>query len=60
MGALRVLKAAATFDAGLDYILEKVESHSGVRLQVTEAERKRPLLNAPALAWRLFRAGAFR
>ncbi len=60
MGALRVLKAATTFDAGLDYILEKVQSHSGVRLQVTEAERKRPLLHAPSLAWRLYRAGAFR
>ncbi|MEQ9505789.1 MAG: hypothetical protein RLO80_05925 [Hyphomonas sp.] len=60
MGALRVLKAAATFDAGLDYILEKVESHSGVRLEVSENERKRPVLNAPMMAWRLFRAGAFR
>lgn len=60
MGAMRVLKAAATFDAGLDYILEKVESHSGVRLEVTENERKRPVLNAPMLAWRLYRAGAFR
>ncbi len=60
MGALRVLKAAATFDAGLDYVLEKIESHSGVRLEVSENERKRPVLNAPVLAWRLFRAGAFR
>ncbi|MEX1252150.1 MAG: hypothetical protein WEA77_13260 [Hyphomonas sp.] len=60
MGAIRVLKAAATFDAGLDYILEKIESHSGVRLEVTEKERKRPVLNAPMLAWRLYRAGAFR
>lgn len=60
MGAMRVLKAAATFDAGLDYILEKVESHSGVRLEVTEKERRRPVLNAPMLAWRLYRAGAFR
>lgn len=60
MGALRVLKAAATFDAGLDYILEKVESHSGVRLQVTDDERRRPLFHAPSLAWRLYRAGAFR
>jgi len=59
-GALRVLKAAATFDAGLDYILEKVESHSGVKLDVSENERKHPVLHAPALAWRLFRAGAFR
>lgn len=60
MGAIRVLKAAATFDAGLDYVLEKVESHSGVRIDVTEAERKRPILHAPSLAWRLYRAGAFR
>lgn len=60
MGALRVMKAAATFDAGLDYILEKVESHSGVRLEVTDEERRRPLFHAPSLAWRLYRAGAFR
>lgn len=60
MGAFRVIKAAATFDAGLDYVLEKVESHSGVKLAVTEAERKHPLLHAPSLAWRLYRAGAFR
>jgi hypothetical protein len=59
-GALRVLKAAATFDAGLDYILEKVESHSGVKLEVSDNERKHPVLHAPVLAWRLFRAGAFR
>jgi hypothetical protein len=60
LGALRVLKAAATFDAGLDYILEKIASHTGVRLDVTEAERRHPVLHAPRLAWRLYRAGAFR
>lgn len=59
-GALRVLKAAATFDAGLDYILEKIASHSGVRLEISEAERRHPVLHAPRLAWRLYRAGAFR
>ena len=60
LGAMRVLKAATTFDAGLDYILEKVASHSGVKLDVTEAERRHPVLHAPKLAWRLWRAGAFR
>jgi hypothetical protein len=60
VGALRVLKAAATFDAGLDYILEKIEGHSGVTLVVSENERNHPVLHAPVLAWRLFRAGAFR
>lgn len=59
-GALRILKAAATFDAGLDYILEKIASHSGVKLEVSDAERRRPVLHAPILAWRLYRAGAFR
>ncbi len=60
LGALRVLKAATTFDAGLDYILEKVASHSGVELKVSDAERRHPVLHAPKLAWRLYRAGAFR
>lgn len=60
LGALRVLKAATTFDAGLDYVLEKVASHSGVRLEVSDHARRHPLLHAPVLAWRLYRAGAFR
>ncbi len=60
LGVLRVLKAATTFDAGLDYILEKVASHSGVVLKVSDAERRHPVLHAPKLAWRLWRAGAFR
>jgi len=60
LGVLRVLKAATTFDAGLDYILEKVASHSGVVLEVSAAERRHPVLHAPKLAWRLWRAGAFR
>jgi predicted nucleotidyltransferase len=60
LGMLRVLKAATTFDAGLDYILEKVASHSGVELEVSAAERRHPVLHAPKLAWRLYRAGAFR
>lgn len=60
LGALRVLKAATTFDGGLDYILEKVASHSGVTLEVSARERRHPVLHAPRLAWRLYRAGAFR
>jgi hypothetical protein len=55
-----VLKAASTFDAGLDYILEKIASHSGVEIEVTEAQRRHPVLHAPNLAWQLYRAGAFR
>lgn len=60
MGAFRVLKAFFTFDAGLDYVLEKIKSHSGAEIEVSEHARKYPLLHAPVLAWRLFRKGAFR
>lgn len=60
LGALRVLKAATTFDAGLDYLLDKVEAHSGVRLEVSAHARRHPILHAPIIAWRLYRAGAFR
>ncbi|MEO1323995.1 MAG: hypothetical protein AAFV59_13420 [Pseudomonadota bacterium] len=60
IGAFRVLKAFFTFDAGLDYVLEKIKSHSGAEIEVSDHARKYPLLHAPVLAWRLFRKGAFR
>lgn len=59
-GAARVLKAALTFDAGLDYVLEKVGNHSGVEIEVSDTVRRHPLLFSPVIAWRLYRAGAFR
>lgn len=59
MTALRVLNSAATFDGGLDYVLHKVESHSGVRLEPTLRQRRHPVLWSPVLAWKLWRRGAF-
>lgn len=56
----RLLKATFTFDGALDYVLWKVERHSGVVLPVTDWQRRHPLLSAPVLAWRLYRRGAFR
>jgi hypothetical protein len=56
----RLFKAAFTFDGGLDYILWKVKRHSGVSIQVTDWQRRHPVLAAPLLAWRLYRRGAFR
>lgn len=58
--ALRVLKAAFTFDGGLDYVLHKLKSHSGVAIEVTPSQRRHPILWAPVLAWKLWRRGAFR
>lgn len=60
MGLFRVSKAFFTFDNGVDYIVEKLTSHSDVKIQLTDFERKHPILNAPRVAWRLYRKGAFR
>ncbi|MGB6228952.1 MAG: hypothetical protein WBF53_02350 [Litorimonas sp.] len=59
VAALRVLNSAATFDGGLDYVLRKVERHSGVSLDVTQAQRRHPVLWSPVLGWKLWRRGAF-
>ncbi len=59
IAAARVLNSAATFDGGLDYVLRKVERHSGVSLDVTEAQRRHPVLWSPVLGWKLWRRGAF-
>ncbi|MGJ8559972.1 MAG: hypothetical protein ACSHX3_07015 [Litorimonas sp.] len=58
--ALRVINSAATFDGGLDYVLRKVERHSGVSLEVTDSQRRHPVLWSPVLGWKLWRRGAFR
>jgi hypothetical protein len=57
---LRLCKAAYTFTDGLDYILWKIEQHSGVRIEPTAWQRRHPLLAAPGLAWRLYRRQAIR
>jgi hypothetical protein len=60
MTAIRVLKAVFTFDGGLDYVLHKLKSHSGVTIEVTNAQRRHPVCFSPLLAWKLYRKGAFR
>jgi hypothetical protein len=56
----RLLKAAGTFSNGIDYIVWKVERHSGVRVEPTERMRRHPRLAAWGLVWRMWRAGGFR
>lgn len=60
LSVLRLLKAAGTFSNGVDYLLWKVERHSGVRVEVTERMRRHPRIAAWGLAWRLWRRGGFR
>ncbi len=56
----RLLKAAFTFDGAMDYALWKVERHSGVRPEVTDWQRRHPLLAAPGLYRRLRKSNLLR
>lgn len=60
IAAMRILNSAATFDGGIDYVLRKIERHSGVSIDITDAQRKHPVLWSPVLGWKLWRRGAFR
>ncbi len=60
LSIMRLAKAGFTFSGGIDYILWKVERHSGIRVEVTPAMRRFPLLAALVLTWKLYRRGGFR
>ncbi len=60
LSVLRLVKAAFTFQGGVDYLLWKLERHSGVRVEASERERRHPLIFGWGLVWRLYRRGAFR
>ena len=57
---LRLLKGIFTFDAGLDYIIWKIERHSGITVQINPRLRRIPIVGTGVLFWRLYRRGAFR
>jgi len=60
LSVLRLLKATLTFEGGVDYILWKIERHSGVTVEVAPRLKRRPLLAMWVLSWRLYRKGGFR
>lgn len=60
LSVLRLIKAAATFNDGFDYLLWKIERHSGIYIEPTPAQRRMPLLLGWPLFWRLYRLGAFK
>jgi len=60
LSALRLSKGLLTFRGGLDYVLWKIERHSGVTVELSPRLKSLPLLGACMTFWRLFRRGAFR
>ncbi len=60
LNVLRLIKAAFTFQGGLDYAVWKIERHSGVKIELTERDRKRPLLTGARLLLGTIRRGGLR
>ncbi|WP_170984379.1 hypothetical protein [Rhodoligotrophos defluvii] len=60
LAGLRLAKAAFTFQGGADYLAWKIERHSKVKVDLTEWQRRHPLLAALSLMPRLYRRGGFR
>jgi hypothetical protein len=55
-----LVKTPATFDGWVDYAIFKVERHSGVRVELSERQRRRPFLHAVPILLRLVRHGVLR
>jgi hypothetical protein len=60
LSTLLILKAAATFDGALDYLMWKIQRHSGVYIEPSGLQRRYPAIFAWPLLYRLWRKGAFR
>jgi hypothetical protein len=60
LSVLRLLKGMITFRGGVDYILWKIERHSGIRVEASPRLKQYPLLAACVILWRLYCRGAYR
>ncbi|MET0545011.1 MAG: hypothetical protein ABWZ40_01755 [Caulobacterales bacterium] len=56
LNAARLFKAAFTFEGAARYAAWKVERHTGVPIPVTRLSERFPVLIAPTILWRLWRA----
>ncbi|MBO0749835.1 MAG: hypothetical protein J2O44_05330, partial [Porphyrobacter sp.] len=55
LNAMRLLRAAGTFDGAARYAAWKVERHTGVTVEVTPWRERHPVLAAPGVLWRVWR-----
>ena len=58
LSVLRLLKAATTFENGVDYLAWKIERHSGVHVEISDRHRRYPFIYCWPILWRLWRKGA--
>jgi hypothetical protein len=57
---LRILRNGLIFEGGVDYVMWKIERHSGVKVDRSWRQRRFRLLGLGAELWRLYRRGAIR
>lgn len=60
LSILRLAKAAFTFQGGADYIAWKIARHSGVKIKITDWQRRHPIVAGLVLLPKLFSSGAIR
>ena len=60
LSVARLAKASATFAGGADYIVWKINRHSGAGIELKPWQRRHPLLAAVTLLPRLLKSGAVR
>ncbi len=56
LNAARLVRANSTFAGAPRYIAWKIERHTGVAVEMTPWREKHPLLAAPGVLWRVWRA----
>lgn len=56
LNVARLMKAAFTFDGAARYAAWKIERHTGVPVKLTPWREKHPILAAPGVLWRVWRA----
>lgn len=60
LSVARLAKASATFAGGAEYIAWKINRHAGTRIELSDWQKKHPLITAVTLLPKLLRSGAIR
>ena len=53
LNILRLIKAAYTFKGGIEYLVWKLERHRGIKIELTEKEKEKPILSTIKIFFKL-------
>ncbi len=53
LNILRLLKAAYTFHGGIEYLAWKLERHRGIKIELTEKDKEKPIISAIKIFFKL-------